>query len=132
MIPAAAGRSGALNFSLVLLSFFLSLAGPAWGHAVVIESSPPDGAALTRPPEQVVLRFNAKIEKSLVRATLKTGDGQTIPLSMEEEEAGVAADRLVIPLPPLSPGAYELHFKVLATDGHATLGILRFRILQEP
>ena len=38
--------------------------------------------------------------------------------------------RLVVPLPPLAAGTYELRYQVLAADGHATQGVLRFRVAQ--
>lgn len=117
-------------------AFFLFLAGSglAWAHAVVIASSPQNGATLMQPPEHVILRFNAKIEKALTHATLTAGDGRAIPLPIPAKERGTeeTPDHLVIPLPPLAPGAYVIHYKVLATDGHATQGVLRFSVSGAP
>jgi methionine-rich copper-binding protein CopC len=115
---------------------FLLLAGSglAWAHAIVIASSPQNGAALSQPPERVILRFNAKIEKSLAHATLTASDGRLIPLPIPVGEHGSkeTPNHLEIPLPPLAPGVYVIHYKVLATDGHATQGVLRFSIAGAP
>jgi methionine-rich copper-binding protein CopC len=102
---------------------------PCWPHAVVVESSPPFGARLTAAPERVVLRFNVRIEHALARATLKRGDAEPVPLTPLAESAG-QSDRLIIPLPPLRAGDYEIRYRVLATDGHTTQGVLRFRVTQ--
>ena len=43
-------------------------------------------------------------------------------------EAASAADRLVVPLQPLTPGVYIVRYRVLAADGHVTEGALRFTV----
>jgi methionine-rich copper-binding protein CopC len=120
----------------VVAALLLFLACPALvhAHAVVIESSPRDGARLSRPPGEIVLRFNARIEKSLTRLNLATADGRNVPLLPPSPERGDMGgdDRLVILLPPLGPGTYLLRYKILSTDGHATPGILRFTVTGGP
>jgi copper transport protein len=103
-------------------------------HAVVVQSIPQDNARLTHPPVQVVLRFNAKIEKGLTSITLTTSGNRSIPLPprLGKRVKDDAPDRIEIPLPQLIPGSYVLRYRVLATDGHATPGILRFTISGEP
>lgn len=104
----------------------------AGAHSVVIESSPKDKELLSHAPKEVVLRFNAKIEKSLSRMSLAR-DGSEIPLPAPTENyGGEAPDRLVIPLPNLGPGDYLLRYKVLSKDGHATSGELRFSVVRGP
>jgi len=113
--------------------FFLCVgSGLAGAHSVVVESSPKDKEVLTHAPKEVVLRFNAKIEKSLARVSLVTSDGRKIPLPAPAGNYGDSPDRLVISLPNLGSGSYLLHFKVLSTDGHATSGVLRFSIVGGP
>jgi len=115
-----------MTFVLVLL---LGI-GLAYAHAVVIESTPKNGATLFSPPKEIVLRFNAKIEKALARVNLATSGGKAVLLPEGDvtRNAASAPDCLVIQLPLLVPGAYVLRYKVLATDGHATLGELRFTV----
>ena len=94
-------------------------------HAVVVSSTPADRAVLTRVPPEVVLRFNAKLEKKLVHIKLERPDGasQTLP-DVEEKPSAVR-----VPLPSDLPlGAYTLQYTVMATDGHATQGVLRFTL----
>lgn len=94
-------------------------------HAVVVDSSPADRAVLTRIPPEVLLRFNAKLEKKLVHVKLDRADGATQTLTDIAPEPA----RVRVTLPQdLGAGAYTLHYRVLATDGHATQGVLRFTL----
>lgn len=121
-VPSAAS----LRAVIAILALFAMT--PAWPHAVVVESDPPHKAALRAAPERVVLRFNVRIEQALARATLKSGKAE--PIALTPLDGGAAqGDRLVIPLPRLAAGAYELRYRVLATDGHTTQGVLRFSVL---
>jgi methionine-rich copper-binding protein CopC len=129
------------NFAIRRMGLtFLGLAALLWpggpgvskvcAHAVVIAASPEDGAILEKAPAEIVLRFNALIEISLSRVTLATFEGKSIPLpeGWQHRQERTTSNQLVVPLPPLGPGRYVLHFKVLATDGHATPGVLRFTV----
>jgi methionine-rich copper-binding protein CopC len=115
---------------VLLLGTGFDLAG---AHAVVIESSPTDNEVLTSAPGEVVLRFNAKIEKSLARVTLATSAGRIIPmLAPMKEHSRATPDRLVITLPNIGPGDYLLRYKVLSVDGHVVIGVLRFSVVSKP
>jgi len=116
-----------LCLAVIPLVLLWAGSGPAWAHAVVMESSPKDKEILTCAPKEVILHFNSKIEKSLVRISLTGSGGRTIPLP--RPAAGGPPDRLVIPLPGISPGDYVLRYRVLSTDGHATSGVLRFSVV---
>ena len=99
----------------------------AFAHAVVVESTFRDGAQLASAPAAVELRFNVRIEQALSRASLKRGSGEPLPLAPRPGPSA-QSNRLVVPLPPLGAGAYELRYQVLAADGHTTQGVLRFRV----
>ena len=99
----------------------------AYAHAIVLESSPRSGAVLARPPAQITLRFNSKIEKRFTRLTLATGNQPPAPVTAANDEPS-APDRLVIPIRSLAPGDYTLRYRVLAVDGHITEGALRFTV----
>ncbi len=123
------------RITLVLAQVFfviLAVAGarsPASAHAVLVSSSPKDHAILKAPPQKVILRFDARIEKPVSQVTLHTDKGQQVALKTPKGgyKAG-AADQLIVPLPQLKPGTYQLEYKVLATDGHLTPGAIRFTI----
>ncbi|MCC7120370.1 MAG: copper resistance protein CopC [Gammaproteobacteria bacterium] len=110
----------------VLTTLVILLAPPlVAAHAVVVSSTPADRAVLTRVPPEVELRFNARLEKKLVHVKLDRADGATQALTDVAPEPA----RVRVTLPQdLPAGAYTLHYKVLATDGHATQGVLRFSL----
>lgn len=103
----------------------LAVAGDALAHAVVVSSSPADRAVLTRVPAEIVLKFNAKLEKKLAHVKLDRADGATQALTDIAPEPAVI--RVTLPQ-DLKAGPYTLHYKVMATDGHATQGVLRFTL----
>ena len=118
------------GWAAVLAAAALAAApAPAAAHALLLESTPASGATLTEPPAQLSLRFNSKLEKRLSHVTLSTEKGRPValPIAVTGSEK---PDRLVLPLGPLTPGAYLVRYKVLAVDGHITEGILRFSILE--
>lgn len=114
-------RHAALVYVLVALPFPPLVSA----HAIVVSSTPPDRALLTRVPPAIELRFNAKLEKKLVHVKLDRADGATQTLTDVAPEP--ARIRATLPQ-DLPEGTYTLHYKVLATDGHATQGVLRFTL----
>ncbi len=112
----------------VQLAVMLLAAVTAHAHAVLLESSPADNAFLKAPPREVVLRFNARIEKGVSRFTLLDYKGRKLALTPQPEGGADAPGRIIIPLPVIGPGAYRLEYFVLASDGHSTPGVIRFTV----
>jgi copper resistance protein C len=115
--------------AVLAAALITSAPGQARAHALVLEAEPAAGAKLTEPPRQIYLRFNSKLEKRLSHVTLSTEKGQPVPLPIAVN-GSEKPDRLVLPLAPLTPGAYVVRYKVLAADGHITEGALRFSVLE--
>ena len=120
--PAAAALAA-------LLSLPVSV---AWSHALLIESSPTNGETVTRPPEQVTLRFSSDVEQLIESAVVSLANGTTIQLAIptSEGETGPHGDRLSVPLPHLTPGDYFFQYKILAADGHTVVGAVQFRVAE--
>lgn len=100
----------------------------ARAHALLVESTPKQDEVTNAAPAEVVLRFNARIEKGVSRVTLLGPGGDKVKLPPLPEDKDGPPDRLRVDLPALKPGAYKLEFRVLASDGHATPGLLRFTV----
>jgi methionine-rich copper-binding protein CopC len=98
----------------------------AWSHAVLIESDPPHEATLQVAPETFLLRFNAALEQVITQVYLVDPDKNETPLEKVDESK---TDRILVRVPPLSPGVYTIHYKVLARDGHVTEGRVLFTLL---
>lgn len=121
-------RAGGLIVFICLGLGFPAFDCPA--HAIVLESNPSHDARLTVAPARAVLRFNSTIEHGLSHASLEDRQGKPLAASLALRPGGPA--RLSIPLPVLGPGTYVLRYRVLATDGHITAGVLRFHVLAAP
>ncbi len=117
--------SRGLGSALLLLSLLGSPVQFAQAHAVVVKATPTDRATLGKVPPEIVLQFNATLEKKLVHLKLERADGSSQRLTDIAPEPAVV--RCTLPQ-DLIPGAYTLKYKVLATDGHATQGVLRFTL----
>jgi len=109
-----------------------SLPTVARAHAILVESTPKQGEVTKKAPTEVVLRFNARIEKAVSHVALLGPGGDKVKLPPLPEDRDGPPDRLRIDLPALKPGEYKLEFRVLASDGHATPGLLRFTVSPPP
>jgi copper resistance protein C len=113
-----------LVLALGVLATLLLGAGRAGAHAVLTGSSIGKDALVADAATPVTLTFNAGIESGLAKVVLRgTGEDRAL-----DTHAGTKASELVVDLPALPPGAYALHYKVLAVDGHVTESVLRFRV----
>jgi hypothetical protein len=116
-----------LPLSLALFATFV-LVSPAalFGHAVLIASTPPAGAAIHGPSLAVSLRFNVRVDGSRSRCTVVSQDGKSVPFAIESQQR---ADVLSGSLTGLTHGKYTLRYQVLAADGHISRGELTFTVL---
>jgi methionine-rich copper-binding protein CopC len=121
-------RSPAGRYGPFLAALLLAPAA-ALAHALLVDSSPKQDEVIKSATTRAVLRFNAKIEKQVTRATLRDAAGHDVKLPPLPDDKDGPPDRLIIALPPqLKAGAYQLEYRVLAADGHATPGLLRFTV----
>lgn len=120
---AAVAAAGGLSVVLLAASLLvLALARPAQAHAVLVSTSPDDGATLAAEPAQVELRFNENVGTPaylIVRApdgtraergTTKVVDGT---VRRATKALGIA-------------GRYSMSYRVVSTDGHPVEGIVHF------
>jgi methionine-rich copper-binding protein CopC len=111
---------------LLVAGLVLAIAALAGAHSLLLESVPAAGSTLTTPPRELMLRFNNRIEKSLSRIRLVSGDGVDRPLVVVVD--GGAADRLTAAVPSLASGRWRVEWQVLSTDGHVVYGRFEFQL----
>jgi methionine-rich copper-binding protein CopC len=104
----------------------LVLAGSAWAHSLLLESTPAANATVAAAPDRITLRFNNRIEKRLCRVRLVDGGGAA--RTLEVRVADGRADELVASVPALGPGGYRVEWQVFSTDGHVVSGAFPFRV----
>jgi methionine-rich copper-binding protein CopC len=101
------------------------LTGPAFAHAKLTHTSPADGAQLTEAPTALTLSFAEAVK---LAALTVEGAGTTVPLTIDRTAKATAT--IVVPLPALSPGRYEVRWSAMSPgDGHVMKGSLTFTIM---
>lgn len=105
-----------------LLGLLFLGSGGAFAHAHLVDSAPADGSRLAAAPEALMLSFSEAAR--LTALSIETPDGASAKLT----PPAAAQVRIRIVLPKLAPGAYVVHFRALAADGHVAPGEIRFTI----
>src|SRR5262245_25644064 len=100
-------------------------ASAALAHAVLTKASLGNQTVKAGTPTAVTLQFNSGIEVGFTTVVLVDAKGQEQRL---EVTPGDGAGKVAVTLPALAAGAYGLRYRVLATDGHMTENILRFKV----
>ncbi len=116
---------------LVVLGWLVLLPGPASAHASLVRSTPAGNATLTDPPHEARLWFSEPVSPAFSTVTIIDGQGRAIPpvsIRVGDDDPTL----LIVTLPDLPPGLYNLRWKVLSeTDGHFTQGPLVFGVGSE-
>ena len=93
----------------------------------------PDGKRVERrvstSDESREFRFEEATRGGGYRVELGPPIGSSQLFAVNVDTAASRPERVVVALPALAPGAYMLQYKVLAEDGHASQGAVRFTIL---
>jgi len=116
--------------ALLVLSavWLLLLSAPALAHARLLETYPAEEAALTKPPEQVQLRFNEPVDAAF--SPLKVSDQQDN--RVDEDNARISSNEarlLVVDLKEgLPEGSYTVDWHVTSADGHPVTGTYSFAV----
>jgi copper resistance protein C len=108
---------------LVATALLAASVRTASAHAVLTGTSIEGDTIRAGAATTVVLRFNSAIEPALSRVKLVDAakQEQVLPL-----EPGAEPGRVTVTVPALVPGAYGLHYKIFAVDGHVTENVVRF------
>ena len=120
---------------------YMKMAGAALGalllpvvttaHARLIRSAPADGASLPAAPAQLTLCFNELLERQFhaIELEAEPGPGRpSRPLQLTPVLDPRDGTCLTARAPSLEPGPYVVRWRVVSRDGHATRGVIRFRV----
>ena len=116
-------RASVLGLAIALL---LLLPHAAFAHAVLVKSSPAQGATVKAGAEvDITLTYNSRIDVLHSSLHLLGPDGKAQTLAVD---AHGAPNLLVAKAPVLTAGEYKLEWQVQASDGHITRGVVAFRV----
>jgi copper resistance protein C len=107
----------------VALLFLLPHA--AFAHAVLVKSSPAQGATVKAGDVDITLTYNSRIDALHSSLHLIGPDGKAQTLAVD---AHAGPNLLVAKASALSAGAYKLEWQVQASDGHISRGMVAFRV----
>lgn len=99
----------------------------AAAHAFPEHSSPGAGATLIAPPPAIRMQFSAPLEGAFSHIKVTDQQGHDIvaaPATVDPAHPDVIQAKLK----PVPPGRYEVHWSVVADDGHHTEGNYNFRV----
>jgi copper transport protein len=114
------------TFRAIAFAFIAVLAfrGDTRGHAVLVDSVPPDRAVLASPPLEVVLRFNETVMPVALRVLDSEGRAVAAqppaPSADSIVRAGLPSD--------LPPGSYLVSWRVVSADAHPIGGAFAFTV----
>ncbi len=97
----------------------------ALAHAILLHSTPADGARVHGHTTEIVLDYNSRIDARRSTLTLTGPGGVTHAVRMEP---GAGPAELKALATGLTHGAYRVHWQVLADDGHITRGDIAFTV----
>lgn len=113
----------AVTLRWVLVFMLLLPARAAWAHAAPVKLDPPNGAQVAPGPVTLRLGMNQPVELKFSRVSVLAADRSWNATLRLEGDRTVAAD-----LPELSPGRYDVTWRVLSVDGHLTEGSYHFAV----
>ncbi len=117
-------RQRASIVALAIALLFL-LPHAAFAHAVLMKSSPVQGATVKAGDLDITLTYNSRIDALHSSLHLIGPDGKAQTLAVDGH---AAPNLLVAKAVALSAGAYKLEWQVQASDGHISRGIVAFRV----
>lgn len=116
-------RANAIAIAIALCLVLLPHA--AFAHAVLVKSSPAQGATVSAGDLDITLTYNSRIDALHSSLHLIGPDGKAQTLAVD----GHAAPNLLISKAAgLATGAYKLEWQVQASDGHISRGVVAFRV----
>lgn len=110
---------------IVLLAGMVAASPPAGAHPFLVRTDPADGARLTRAPQSVSLQFSEALGDTAPELTLsRSGGGRGQALGPVVTSGG----RIVRADVAVGRGIHELHWRVVADDGHLSEGSFAFAV----
>jgi methionine-rich copper-binding protein CopC len=116
-----------LPYGLAVAIIATLYAGFAAAHAVLVSSSPASSSVLNQAPKEIRLSFNEGIEARFSSVTLTRNDGKKVQTGRASSDGQNHSD-LVVSLPALQPGKYQVKWQATSADSHRIQGNFGFEV----
>ena len=117
-----------LLLPILLLGALLAAPATVHAHAVLVDSSPERGTAVTRSPERVVFRFNEPVETAFGSVRVFDAGGDRVDTGGAEHPGGDGEAVSVGLRPDLPDGSYTATYRVVSADSHPISGGFVFSV----
>lgn len=109
-----------------LLAIAVAIPIAASAHSFPEKETPSAGEKVTSPPSEVVINFDAPIEKLFAKLEVTGADGA----NLAEGSPRISDDgiRMSVKVPALKPGDYTVKWAVVGIDTHHTQGSYTFTV----
>ena len=108
-----------------LALMFLAGSQLAFAHAMLVRSSPADQAVVHSHQVSIALSYDSRIETR--RSTVKLTDAAGRPVPLQVEHSAKPSELNAVAR-GLANGKYQIHWQVLASDGHISRGDVTFTV----
>lgn len=117
--------------AIVFTTVLVGAPSAAFAHAVVVSSTPNDGARLTAAPTEVTLRFTEPVSVDLggLKVVDNTGHRVDTGEPLKSSDPATIAARLNS---GLGDGTYVASYRVVSADGHPISGAITFGVGDAP
>jgi copper resistance protein C len=103
------------------------LAGAVAAHAFLERAAPRVGSTVRTPPTEVRLWFTERLEPAFSTARVLNASDQPVDKGDPRVDPS-SPQELRVSVPPLPPGRYTVHWRVLSVDTHVTEGTFAFTV----
>lgn len=105
-------------------AFLLACVATAAAHAMLEHATPSAGNTLAKAPAVLTLQFSEALEPAFSGITIADDNGRDVTAGPPSADGTT----MNVPLKPLAPGRYRVHWHAVSVDTHRTEGAYAFRI----
>jgi methionine-rich copper-binding protein CopC len=111
---------------LLCVAIVFAVRSTAFAHAILVNSTPKANETISGPAVTLALTFNSKVDQARSTLIVEKSDHSSskVPINVDRS----SPEKLTGTVSSLTPGAYKLHWQVLAVDGHITRGQFSFQV----